>query len=83
MIGFVGGAGNGGSALAPLTRVCTIRGVYVGSKAQMIDMNSCIEVNKIQPVIDSEIFDFEHVRDAYKYMMAQKHFGMWLQFWPR
>ena len=76
MIGFVGGNGDGkGSALDPLANVATIRGVYVGSKEQMKQMNKCIEVNKLKPVVDGKVFDFANAKDAYQYMWDQKHFG--------
>ncbi|KAA8896318.1 putative zinc-containing alcohol dehydrogenase [Sphaerosporella brunnea] len=74
-IGFVGGPGKSISSLEPLSHVCTLRGIYVGSRAQMEDMNASIEVNKIHPVIDRHVFDFEHVKEAYEYQLAKKHFG--------
>ncbi|KAF8248745.1 putative zinc-containing alcohol dehydrogenase [Wilcoxina mikolae CBS 423.85] len=75
LIGFVGGSGKAGSALDPLSRVCTVRGIYVGSKVKMIDMNKAIEVHNIKPVIDNTVFDFEHTKEAYQHQMDKKHFG--------
>jgi hypothetical protein len=77
LIGFVGGPGKNTSPLDPLTRVCTVRGIYVGSRQQQEDMNAAIEVNNIKPVVDKHVFDFEHATDAYQYMLARKHFGEW------
>lgn len=75
MVGFVGGPGKAGSALDPLARVFTVRGIYVGSKALMIDMNRAIEAHNIKPVIDKTTFDFEHTKEAYQHQIGQKHFG--------
>lgn len=76
MIGFV--AGQGSKAVNPLdalSKVCTIRGVFVGSKEMMQAMNSAIEVNNIKPIVDEQVFDFDQTREAYHYQLAQKHFG--------
>ncbi|KAI5820120.1 hypothetical protein BZA77DRAFT_127259 [Pyronema omphalodes] len=75
LIGFVGGAGKTGSALEPLARVCTVRGIYVGSRTQMIDMNRCIEACGIKPVVDENVFDFDKLPEAYEFQKSQKHFG--------
>ncbi|KAK0648326.1 hypothetical protein B0T16DRAFT_491145 [Cercophora newfieldiana] len=75
VIGFLAGAEPKDSIMEALTRVCTIRGVYVGSRAQMEDMMAAVEVNKIRPVVDEQVFTLETVREAYDYMWAQKHFG--------
>ncbi|KAK5659143.1 hypothetical protein OQA88_1233 [Cercophora sp. LCS_1] len=75
IIGFLGGAEPKDSILEPLNRVCTLRGVYVGSRAQMLDMIAAIEANNIKPVVDGEVFTLETAKKAYEYMWAQKHFG--------
>jgi NADPH:quinone reductase-like Zn-dependent oxidoreductase len=77
IIGFVGGFKPQGSPqiLDALSNICTFRGVYVGSRAQMEEMVRAIEVNGIRPVVDKEIFTLEKAREAYEYMWAQKHFG--------
>jgi len=75
MIGFVAGANEvEPSSLAPLANICTVRGLYVGPRDQMIDMCRAIEHNNITPVVDCE-FPFEKARDAYEYQYAQKHIG--------
>lgn len=58
-----------------LSSLCTVRGIYVGSKAMMQDMIRAVEANNIHPVVDQKIFSLEQTRDAYEYMWAQKHFG--------
>lgn len=79
-IGFLGAAaGKGGSSLEQLARVFTHRGVYVGSRAQFVDMNRSIEANGIKPVIDATVFDFADAKAAYTHQMEAKHIGRWAQ----
>jgi NADPH:quinone reductase-like Zn-dependent oxidoreductase len=77
VIGFIGGVDpkTQPTVLETLTHICTVRGVYVGSKAQMRDMVRAIEANDIHPVVDDKIFSLHQAREAYDYMWAQKHFG--------
>ncbi|KAK1752839.1 hypothetical protein QBC47DRAFT_387222 [Echria macrotheca] len=75
LIGFLGGAKPQDSILEALNRVCTLRGVYVGSREQMEAMVAAIEANNIHPVVDNKIFSLEQAKDAYEYMWAKKHFG--------
>ncbi|KAI5803024.1 hypothetical protein EDC01DRAFT_774696 [Geopyxis carbonaria] len=76
VVGFVGGADEAKKGhLETLSNLCTLRGVYVGSRAMMLDMNRAIEANNIHPVIDKTVFEFEKTREAYEYQNAMKHFG--------
>lgn len=76
IIGFVGGdSPNQPSFMDILGKICTVRGVYVGSRLQFEDMNRAIEANKIKPVVDKKVFDLEELKDAYQYMWDQNHFG--------
>jgi NADPH:quinone reductase-like Zn-dependent oxidoreductase len=75
IIGFLGGAKPKDNILEVLNRVCTIRGVYVGSREQMEDMCAAIEANDIKPVVDGQEFTLDKVREAYDYMWEKKHFG--------
>jgi NADPH:quinone reductase-like Zn-dependent oxidoreductase len=61
--------------LDTLSNICTVRGVYVGSRALMEDMVRAIEANNIHPVVDETVFPFEKAPEAYQYMWDQKHFG--------
>uniref|UniRef100_L2FIP6 Alcohol dehydrogenase, putative n=1 Tax=Colletotrichum fructicola (strain Nara gc5) TaxID=1213859 RepID=L2FIP6_COLFN len=61
--------------LDALANICTIRGLFVGSKQQFDEMNQAIDANKIKPVVDQQIFGFEEVKEAYQYQWDQKHFG--------
>lgn len=75
VIGFLGGASPKGqpSILDTLSNICTVRGVYVGSKALMRDMVRAIEANDIHPVVDEKVFTLDQARDAYEYMVS----GRW------
>ncbi|KAJ5675581.1 hypothetical protein N7462_008478 [Penicillium macrosclerotiorum] len=77
VIGFLGGVKPQGepAILDTLNNICTVRGVYVGSKALMRDMIRAIEANDIHPVVDEKVFTLDQAREAYEYMWAQKHFG--------
>lgn len=52
----------------------TINGIFVGSRTMFENLNRCIEVNDIHPVID-RVFGFDEAPEAYGYMMSQAHFG--------
>lgn len=73
VIGFLGGASPKGqpSILDTLSNICTVRGVYVGSKALMRDMVRAIEANDIHPVVDEKVFTLDQTRDAYDYMVSR------------
>ncbi|KFY82545.1 hypothetical protein V498_08558 [Pseudogymnoascus sp. VKM F-4517 (FW-2822)] len=76
IIGFVGGSSpDQPSFLDVLSNICTVRGVFVGSRLQFEDMNRAIEVNGIKPIIDEKVYPLEHLKEAYQYMWDQKHFG--------
>jgi NADPH:quinone reductase-like Zn-dependent oxidoreductase len=77
IIGFVGGMDPKKipNVLETLTHICTVRGVYVGSKALMNDMVSAIEASNIHPVVDEKVFTLEQTKEAYEYMWGQNHFG--------
>ncbi|KAL1994506.1 hypothetical protein VTN49DRAFT_1976 [Thermomyces lanuginosus] len=79
IIGFIGGAKPSPDAnpqiLDALKHICTLRGVYVGSRSQMEDMVRAVEANNIKPVLDKEVFPLEKTREAYEYMWQQRHFG--------
>lgn len=83
LIGFLGGAKPKESILEALNNVCTLRGIFVGSREQMEDMCRAIEANDIHPVVDEKVFPFEQARDAYEYMVGGMRFlpccGVWVQ----
>lgn len=77
VIGFLGGpkAQDEPSTLAALSSCCIIRGVLIGSRAQLVAMNRAIDANNIHPVVDEKRFDFEDAIQAYNYQWEQKNFG--------
>ncbi|KAL6870134.1 hypothetical protein ACO1O0_001469 [Amphichorda felina] len=79
IIGFVGGTKdpNEPGFLENLTRMCTTRGLLVGSRNQMEEMCRAIEANidKLRPVIDPKVFKLEQLKEAYEYQWAGKHQG--------
>ncbi|KAL2049821.1 hypothetical protein ABVK25_009916 [Lepraria finkii] len=76
IIGFIGGMSKDQpSFLECLNNICTVRGVLVGSRQQFEQMNEAIDTNGIKPVVDEKVFGLEEVKEAFKYMWDQKHFG--------
>ncbi|KAK4196118.1 hypothetical protein QBC40DRAFT_314252 [Triangularia verruculosa] len=75
VIGFLGGAAPKDNILETLSRICTVRGVYVGSRQQLEDMVAEIEKHDIHPVLDKTVFTLEKAKEAYEHMWAQKHIG--------
>ncbi|KAI9799804.1 MAG: hypothetical protein M1825_004364 [Sarcosagium campestre] len=70
IIGFVGGQGSDQPGfLDCLSNVCTVRGLLVGSRLQFEEMNRAIEANKIKPVLDSQVFQLEDLKEAYQYQV--------------
>lgn len=78
IIGFVGGPakeeGEPGF-LQSLMSICTVRGVLVGNRTQMEEMNQAIEANleKLRPVVDAKTFTLDQLREAYEYQWSGKH----------
>lgn len=72
VIGFLGQADprTQPTVMDTLMHLCTVRGIYVGSKAMMQDMVRAIEANDIHPVVDEKVFTLEQTRDAYDYMVS-------------
>ena len=54
---------------------CIIRGILIGSKAQLNAMNRAIDASNIHPIVDEKVFKFEDAPDAYEYQWEQKNFG--------
>ncbi|KAK4244528.1 alcohol dehydrogenase [Corynascus novoguineensis] len=75
VIGMLGGMQPKDSIMEALAHVCVIRGVYVGSKAQLEEMIAAIEKHDIHPVVDDKVFTLDETKDALEYLMNQKHFG--------
>jgi NADPH:quinone reductase-like Zn-dependent oxidoreductase len=73
VIGTRGGRkGDGGTEHLTL---CTVRRIMVGNRMQLEDMIRAVVANGIKPMIDSKVFKFEEVKEAYQYLEDQKHLG--------
>lgn len=75
LIGILGGAQAKDNLVDVLVNICTVRGVYVGSRQQMEDMIAAIEANDIKPVVDETVFTLDKVREAYEYMVSFPSFN--------
>jgi len=63
------------SLLDTVWRVCSVRGIVLGSKRQFEDMVKFIEEKDLRPVVDERIFKIEEVQDAYRWIDEQRHFS--------
>ncbi|PTB68542.1 GroES-like protein [Trichoderma citrinoviride] len=75
IIGFLSSSEKQPAAMDILNHVCVVRGIFVGSRQQFEEMNRAIESTKIRPLVDSKIFSFDELKEAYQYQWEQKHFG--------
>ena len=79
IIGFLGGMSKDQpSFLECLEKICTVRGLLVGSRLQFEAMNECIDANGIKPIVDEKGFQLEELKEAYQYMVCIFH-----QTWKR
>ena len=46
-----------------LNRICTVRGMLVGSRTLFEEMNRAIEANGIKPVVDEKVFGLEELKE--------------------
>lgn len=78
IIGFVGG---GAKEKEPgfmecLSKVCTVRGLLVGSRIQMEEMCRAVEANdSLKPVVDKKTFTLDTAKEAYEYQWSASHVG--------
>ncbi|TAQ84062.1 hypothetical protein B7494_g7613 [Chlorociboria aeruginascens] len=64
IIGFLGGFQKDQPGfLDCLSRTCTVRGVFVGSRIQLEEMNRAIDVNNIKPIVDEKVFALEELKE--------------------
>ncbi|CAG8358981.1 unnamed protein product [Penicillium salamii] len=70
LIGFLGASEKPQPGLLEaLSHICTIRGIYVGSRAMLKEMLKAFEGNDIHPVIDPSEFKFEQGKEAFEYLV--------------
>lgn len=71
VIGFLGSSDTPQPGLLDaLSHICTVRGVYVGSRAMLQEMIRAIEANDLHPIIDQRIFSLEQAVEAYQHMVS-------------
>jgi NADPH:quinone reductase-like Zn-dependent oxidoreductase len=74
VIGVLGGVKTDIEATSVLMRGVRLQGVFVGSRAEFVDMNRAFAQHQLRPVVD-RTFAFAEARDAFEHMAAAKHFG--------
>jgi NADPH:quinone reductase-like Zn-dependent oxidoreductase len=70
VIGLLSGTPPKENIIEALSRLCTVRGVYVGSKELFEEMVEVIEKHDIHPVLDKKTFTLETAKEAYEYMVS-------------
>lgn len=76
-IGFLSaaeGEDTGNIAMGLLGKNAYLRGVLIGSVHHFEDMNQLLTAAQIHPVID-KVFPFDQAKEAYDYLLSQKHVG--------
>ncbi len=74
LIGLLAGAQATVAPLSIMRKSISVRGIYVGSRRQFLDMNKAITEHHIEPVVD-QLFAFDDARAAYHRMRGAEHFG--------
>ncbi|KID86007.1 alcohol dehydrogenase [Metarhizium guizhouense ARSEF 977] len=75
IIGFLSPSDTQPPLMDVLNHLCTVRGIFVGSRQQFEEMNRAIDSAKIHPVVDPSIFALEDLKKAYQYQWEGKHLG--------
>ncbi|KAI5474932.1 hypothetical protein MNV49_002182 [Pseudohyphozyma bogoriensis] len=52
-----------------------VRGTFICNKVQYLQMVAAVENAGIRPIIDSKVFEFEQLAEAYEYLQKGKHIG--------
>jgi len=74
LIGVLAGFAGEVPTAALFGKNATLKGITVGSRAQQEAMVAAIDVNGIEPVVDSS-YPLEAIGDAFRHQESQKHFG--------
>ena len=74
LIGILAGREVATEVFPIVRKGAAIFGIYVGSREMFENLNRALEQSGIRPVID-QVFPFESVREACKYMESRSHFG--------
>ena len=60
--------------LSVLRKSLHFNGIFVGSREMFSRLNTALETNRIEPVID-RVFPLAEARAAFEYMRGGSHFG--------
>lgn len=81
VIGIVGGTKAEGetpdvpSLLQAWLSCITVRGIAVGSRAQLEDLVAFLESSGLKPVVEDRVFGLREVKEAYRFLSEQRNFG--------
>jgi NADPH:quinone reductase-like Zn-dependent oxidoreductase len=76
MIGYRGGEGEGGPRWSELLeRLCSVRGIFVGSRSCAQEMLTAVEDAGMRPVLDGRVWDFEEAPQVLVEFEKGGHFG--------
>ncbi|RKL44974.1 hypothetical protein BFJ72_g3624 [Fusarium proliferatum] len=76
IIGWIAGPGETGPSFPQiLSSMAVVRGIVVGSRDQFEAMARAIEASDFKPVLDQHVFKLDKLKDAYQYLVDQKHFS--------
>lgn len=75
LVGVLTGFGPPTESLFPLVgKNATLSGIYVGSRADFLALNSFLAEHRIRPVVD-RTYPFESAADAFDHLESAGHFG--------
>lgn len=57
-----------------LSRI-TVRGIAVGSRAQLEDLIAFVDSSGLKPVVEDRVFGLSEVKEAYEFLSDQRNFG--------
>ena len=81
VVGIVGGVQTEGDArevpslLQAWLSCITVRGIAVGSRAQLEDLIDFVESSGLKPVVEDRVFGLSEVKEAYEFLSEQRNFG--------
>lgn len=58
-----------------LNHICTVRGIFVGSREQFVEMNRAIDEWNIKPIVDAKAFRFGEAQMAYERLWGRMNSG--------
>jgi NADPH:quinone reductase-like Zn-dependent oxidoreductase len=74
LVGALSGSRGDLNPINVFMKAVRLQGIFVGSKRMLEDMLRAIATARVEPVID-EVFSFEQVAEALRYMESGSHFG--------